>query len=64
MCVQMPREKAYFREVVAEIIEATGKRVLCVDDVRKYLKISTENAKEYFEGEKRITVFQLASKLL
>lgn len=60
----MAREKQYFREVVAEIIEATGKRVLCVDDVRKYLKISTENAKEYFEGKKRITVFQLASKLL
>lgn len=60
----MPREKEYFRDVVAEIIEETGKRVLCVDDVRKYLKVGTNKAKEYFDGEKRITVFQLASKLL
>ena len=60
----MAREKANFRDVVAEIIEATGKRVLCVDDVRKYLKVSTEKAKTYFDGEKRITVFQLANKLL
>jgi hypothetical protein len=60
----MAREKEYFRDVVAEIIEETGKKVLCVDDVRKYLKVGTNKAKEYFDGEKRITVFQLASKLL
>ena len=60
----MAREKEHYRDVVAEIIEETGKRVLCVDDVRKYLKVGTNKAKEYFDGEKRITVFQLASKLL
>ena len=60
----MAREKEHFRDVVAEIIEATGKRVLCVDDVRKYLHVSAGNAAKYFEGKKRITVFQLASKLL
>lgn len=60
----MAREKAYFREVVAEIIEATGKRVLGVYDIKAYLKVGHNKALEYLDGEKTITVFQLASKLL
>lgn len=60
----MAREKQYFREVVAEIIEATGKRELGVYDVKKYLRVGYNKAQEYMDGNKTITVFQLASKLL
>lgn len=60
----MPREKEFFRDVVADIIERTGKTLLCVNDVKKYLHIGYNKAVEYFDGEKTITVYQFARKLL
>ena len=60
----MGREKAYFREVVAEIKESTGKTILGVNDIMKYLKIGHGKAIEYLDGEKTTTVFKLASKLI
>ena len=60
----MAREKEFFREVVAEITESTGKMILGVYDVMEYLHIGHNKAIEYFDGEKKITVFQLAQKLL
>ena len=60
----MAREKMYFRETVAEITEVTGKRILGVYDIMEYLKIGYNKAQEYLEGNKTITVFQFASKLL
>ena len=60
----MAREKEFFRDVVADIIEATGKRVLGVNDIKKYLRIGHNKAADYLEGEKNITAFQLARKLI
>lgn len=60
----MAREKAYFRDVVADITEKTGKMVLGVYDIKSYLKVSHNTASKYLDGAKTITVFQLASKLL
>ena len=60
----MPREKEHFRDTVAEIIETTGKRILGVNDIKKYLHIGHNKAVEYLDGQKTITVFQFASKLL
>ena len=60
----MGREKAYFREVVADITEKTGKMILGVYDIKAYLKVGRNKALEYLDGNKTITVFQLASKLL
>lgn len=60
----MAREKAYFREVLADIVEVTGKRVLGTRDVMKYLKIGHNKAVLYMDGEKSITVHKFASKLL
>ncbi len=60
----MAREKEHFRDVVADIKEATGKTILGVSDVKAYLKIGHNKAIKYFDGEKKITVFQLARKLL
>lgn len=61
----MAREKEHFRDVVADIVETTGKRVLGVYDIKTYLKVGHNTAASYLEkGQKTITVFQLASKLL
>ena len=60
----MAREKAYFREVLADIVEVTGKRLLGVYDVKRYLKVGYNKAAEYMGGEKHISAHQLASKLL
>ena len=60
----MPREKAYFRDTLADIVEVTGKRVLGVYDIMKYLKIGHNKAIEYLDGKKTITSHQFASKLL
>ena len=60
----MPREKEFFRDVVEDIIDVTGKRVLGVYDIKKYLKVGHNKAATYLEGEKTITVFKFASKLL
>ena len=61
----MSREKAYFREVVADITERTGKTILGVNDLRKFLGVGHNKAVTYFDrGEKTITVYQLAQKLI
>lgn len=57
-------EKPYFRDVVADIYEATGKRVLGVMDIMKYLKVGHNKAIEYLGGEKTITIHQFARKLI
>lgn len=60
----MPREKEYFRDVVAEISEKTGKIELGVRDVMAYMNVGYARAKKYMGRADKITVFQLASKLL
>ncbi len=61
----MSREQPYYREVVADIIERTGKTILGVNDLRKYLGVGHNKAVSYLErGEKKITVYQLARKLI
>lgn len=62
--IYVPREKEHFRDVVADIIDTTGKRLLGVNDIKKYLNIGHNKAAAYLDGEKTITAFQLASKLL
>ena len=60
----MPREKENFRDVVADIVETTGKRELGINDVKKFLKIGQSKAVEYMDGQKKITVYQFARKLI
>ena len=50
--------------MVADIVEATGKRELGINDVKKFLKIGQNKAIEYMGGQKKITAYQLAQKLL
>lgn len=61
----MAREKEHYRDVVADIVENTGKRILGVYDIKDYLHVGYATALSYLDkGEKSITVFKLASKLL
>ena len=60
----MPREKPYYRDTVADIIERTGKMMLNAEDIRKYLHIRYNSAVEYLGGKKKITVYQFAQKLI
>lgn len=57
-------EKPYFRDVVADVYEATGKRILGVTDIMKYLKIGHNKAIEYLDGEKTIKIHKFARKLI
>jgi hypothetical protein len=60
----MAREKEFFRETVADIVENTGKRILGVNDIKKYLKIGHSKAVKYLDGNKTITAYQFAQKLI
>ncbi len=60
----MAREKEYYRDVVACITESTGKTILGVNDVRSYLKVGYNKAVEYMDGQKKVSVFELAKKLI
>lgn len=60
----MAREDKFFRDTVAEIIEATGKRILGVNDIKKYLKIGHNKAAKYLNGKDKITVFEFAKQLI
>lgn len=60
----MPREKEYFREVVAEISEKTGKTLLGVNDIKSYLNVGYNKAVGYLGGKKQISIFELARKLI
>lgn len=60
----MAREKEHYRDVVADIKESTGKTILGVNDIKKYLRVGHNKAVEYLDGQKNITVFQLANKLI
>ena len=61
----MGREKEYYREVVADITERTGKVILGVNDLRKFLGVGHNKAVTYLNrGEKTISVYELAKKLI
>ena len=60
----MPREKEFFRDVVADIVETTGKRELGINDVKKFLKIGQNKASTYMCGKKKINVYEFAKQLI
>lgn len=60
----MPREKPYYRDVLADVVEVTGKRMLGVYDIMKYLGIGYNKATAYLNGGKEITAHIFAGELL
>ena len=60
----MAREKEFYRDVLADLKETTGKTILTTSDVQRVIKRRYEEARKYMDGKKTITVYQLAQKLL
>lgn len=60
----MAREKPYFRDVLDEVKISTGKTILGVNDIKKYIKRGYNTAIKFLDGQKTITVQQFAIKLL
>lgn len=60
----MAREKEFYRDVLADLKETTGKTILTTTDVQKFLKKRYSEARKYMDGKRTITVYQLAQKLL
>ena len=60
------REKAYYRDVLADLLERTnGKMILNIKETMQLCGISRERAEELLgRSVKSITVQQLASRLL
>lgn len=61
----MPREKPYFREVVADLVERSGgKMTFNCRAIMQTLKVGRSKALAYLEGEKNISIYDLARKML
>ena len=60
----MPREKPNYRDVLADVVEVTGKRELGVCDIMRYMKIGYNRAIKYLGNEKTITAHKFAQKLI
>jgi dTDP-4-dehydrorhamnose reductase len=60
----MAREKEHYRDVVADIIERTGKTMLNANDIRKFLQTRHNTAVEFLNGNKTISVYKFAEKLI
>jgi hypothetical protein len=61
----MAREKQYYREVVADLSERSGgKMTFNCRSIMQTLKIGRSKALAYLEGEKNISIYELARKML
>lgn len=60
----MAREKPYYRDVVEDIKETTGKIMLTTTDVQKFIQKRYSEARKYMKGKKTITVYEFAAQLL
>lgn len=61
----MAREKPYYREIVADLVERTGgKMTFTCKAIMDLLKIGHNKALAYLEGKKEITVYELARRLI
>jgi hypothetical protein len=58
------REKEHFRDVVEDVINRTGKTMLGVNDIQRFLRVGRNKALSFLAGQKEISVYQFASKLL
>ena len=61
----MSREKAYFRETVADLLERSGGKMLFnCRTVMAVLKIGHGKAIDMMDGKKQISVYDLARKII
>ena len=60
----MAREKPYYREIIADIAERSGgKMVFTCKSIMDLLKIGHNKAAVYLDGKKEITIYELARKI-
>lgn len=60
----MAREKPYYREVLADLQSKTNKSYFGVNEIKKLLNVGYDMAKDILDGETKISIYQLASRLL
>ena len=61
----MGREKPYYREVVADLAERSGgKMVFTCKSIMDLLKIGHSKALEIMDGKKDISIYELARKII
>jgi hypothetical protein len=61
----MAREKPYYREVIADLLERSGgKMTFTCKSIMDIMKIGHNKAIEYLDGRKEITVYEFARKLI
>ena len=61
----MPREKPYYREVIADLYERSGgKMVFNYRAIMAVMKIGHNKAAEMLDGKKEISIYELARKII
>ena len=61
----MAREKPYYREVIADLLERSGgKMTFTCTAIMDIMKIGHNKAIEYLDGRKEITIYEFARKLI
>ena len=61
----MAREKPYYREVIADLYERSGgKMVFNCRAIMAVMKIGHNKACEYLDGKKEISIYELARRII
>jgi hypothetical protein len=61
----MAREKPYYREIVADLAERSGgKMMFTCKSIKDLLKIGQSKAIDMLEGKKEISIYELARKII
>lgn len=61
----MAREKAYYREVVADIYERSGRKMtFTCKAIKDLMKVGHSKAVEMLGGKKEISIYELARKII
>ena len=61
----MAREKPYYREVIADLYERSGgKMVFNCRAIMSLMKIGHSKACEMLDGKKEISIYELARKII
>lgn len=61
----MPREKPYYRDVIADLHERSGgKMMFTCKSIKDLLKIGQSKAIDMLDGKKEISIYELARKII
>lgn len=61
----MPREKPYYREVIADLNERSGGRMMfSCRNIMDLFKVGHSKAIDMLDGKKEISIYELARKII